>query len=265
MSFCKFANEFVSDKLVTIDNSFITDFMPNAPEGCLKVYLYGLSRCAGGEDNSIDDFVRTLNLSEEDVVSSFLYWQELGLVHVLNTTPIEVRYLPTKNASYLNKKFNKDKYKSFNVTAQEILSGRMITPNEYNEYYNLIESMNIEQDALIMMIQYCARLKGNNVNYSYIIAVAKNFAYQGIKTVELVEERLLEQEKNSSDIKLVLNALKIKRSANEVEYEKFLTWTKDYDFAVEVLVHIAKSITQGGFGMLEYKVNKCYELKLNSK
>lgn len=264
MSFCKFANEFVSDKLVTIDNSFITDFMPNAPEGCLKVYLYGLSRCAGGEDNSIDDFVRALNLSEEDVVSSFLYWQELGLVHVLNTTPIEVRYLPTKNASYLNKKFNKDKYKTFNVTAQEILSGRMITPNEYNEYYNLIESMNIEQDALVMIIQYCARLKGNNVNYSYIVAVAKNFAYQGIKTVELVEERLLEQEKNSSDIKLVLNALKIKRSANEVEYEKFLTWTKDYDFAVEVLVHIAKTITQGGFGMLEYKVNKCYELKLNS-
>ena len=75
MSFCKFANEFVSDKLITIDNSFITDFMPNAPEGCLKVYLYGLSRCVGGSENSIDDFVRALNLSEEDVVSSFLYWQ----------------------------------------------------------------------------------------------------------------------------------------------------------------------------------------------
>lgn len=264
MSFCKFANEFVADKFITIDNSFITDFMPNAPEGCLKVYLYGLSRCVNGDENSIDDFVRVLNLSEEDVVSSFLYWQDLGLVHVLNTAPIEVRYLPIKNASYLNKKFNKDKYKSFNVTAQEIISGRMITPNEYNEYYNLIESMHIEESALIMIIKYCVKLKGENVNYSYIVAVAKNFAYQGIKTAEFVEERLLEQEKNSSDIKLVLNALKIKRSANEVEYEKFITWTRDYDFAVEVLVHIAKTVTQGGFGMLEYKVNKCYDLKLNS-
>lgn len=264
MSFCKFANEFVADKFVTIDSSFITDFMPNAPSDCVKVYLYGLSRCTSGENNDIQDFCKVLNISEEDVVSSFLYWQELGLVHVLNTTPIEVRYLPTKNASYTYKKFNKDKYKSFNVTVQEIISGRMITPNEYNEYYNLIESMNIEQDALVMIIKYCVQLKGENVNYSYIVAVAKNFAYQGIKTAELVEERLLEQEKNSSDIKLVLKALKIKRPANEVEYEKFLTWINEYDFALEVIVHLAKSITQGGFSMLEYKVNKCYELKLNS-
>lgn len=264
MSFCKFANEFVSDKVVTIDNSFITDFMPNAPSDCVKIYLYGLSKCVSGGDNKIEDFCNVLNLAEEDVVSSFLYWQELGLVHVLNTTPIEVRYLPTKNASYTLKKYNKDKYKSFNVTVQEIISGRMITPNEYSEYYNLIESLNIEQDALIMIVQYCVKLKGNNVSYSYIVAVAKNFAYQGIKTVELVEQRLLEQEKNSSDIKLVLNALKIKRQANEVEYEKFLTWTKDYDFSVEVIVHLAKSVNQGGFSMLEYKVNKCFELKLNS-
>ena len=264
MSFCKFANEFVSDKVVTIDNSFITDFMPNAPSDCVKVYLFGLSKCVSGGDNSIADFCNTLNLSEEDIISSYLYWQELGLVHVLNTTPMEIRYLPTKNASYTLKKYNKDKYKSFNVTVQDIISGRMITPNEYSEYYNLIESLNIEQEALIMIVQYCVKLKGNNVSYSYIVAVAKNFAYQGIKTVELVEQRLLEQEKNSSDIKLVLNALKIKRQANEVEYEKFLTWTRDYDFEVEVIVHLAKSITQGGFSMLEYKVNKCYDLKLNS-
>ena len=265
MSFCKFANEFVAEKYTTIDNSFINEFMPNAPSDCVKVYLYGLYKCNSGTTNSIEDFCNTLNLSYDDVLSCFLYWQELGLVQVINVnTPFEVRYLPTKNASYTKKLFNKDKYKQFNIIVQDIISGRMVTPNEYNEYYNVIESMNVEQDAFIMMVKYCADLKGDAVSYNYILAVAKNFAYQGIKTVGLLEERLKEQEKNSSDIKLVLNALKIKRNANEVEYEKYLTWTKDYDFKVEVLVHLAKSIKSGGFNGLEYKVNKCYDLKLNS-
>lgn len=264
MSFCKFANEFISEKFTTIDNAFITEFMPTANAECIKVYLYGLSKCGSGLDNSIDDFCHALNLSEEDVVSSFLYWQELGLVHVLNTTPIEVRYLPIKNASYGLKKYNKDKYKSFNIVAQDIISGRMITPNEYNEYYTLIESMNMEEDALIMVMKYCVNRKGNAVPYSYIVAVAKNFCYQGIKTATLVEERFREQEKNDSDIKLVLNALKLRRSANEVEYEKFITWTSDYGFDVSVLVYLAKSLKQPSFSLLEYKVNKCYELKLNS-
>ena len=264
MSFCKFANEFITEKYTTIDNAFINEFMPNAPSDAVKVYLYGLYKCNNGADNSIEDFSVTLNLTCDDIISSFLYWQELGLVQVLNTTPIEVRYLPTKNASYTKKLYNKDKYKQFNITAQEIISGRLITPNEYNEYYNIIESLNVEQDALIMLIKYSVNLKGNAVNYNYIITVAKNFAYQGIKTVKAVEERLKEQEKNSSDVKLVLNALKIKRNANEIEYEKFLLWTKEYDFKVEVLVHLAKSVKAGGFSALENKVNKCYELKLNS-
>lgn len=264
MGFCKFANDFVAEKYTTIDNAFINEFMPNAPSDAVKVYLYGLYKCNNVAENSIDDFSATLNLSNDDIISSFLYWQELGLVQVLNTTPIEVRYLPTKNASYTKKLFNKDKYKQFNITAQEIISGRLITPNEYNEYYSLIESLNIEQDAFIMILKYCVNLKGDAVNYNYVITVAKNFAYQGIKTAQMLEERIKEQEKNSSDIKLILNALKIKRSANEIEYEKYLTWTRDYDFKVEVLVHLAKSIKSGGFNMLEYKVNKCYELKLNS-
>ena len=34
-----------------------------------------------------------------------------------------------------------------------------------------------------MMVKYCADLKGDAVSYNYILAVAKNFAYQGINSV----------------------------------------------------------------------------------
>ena len=175
MTFCKFSTEYTSNSFVQIENSFLSEFMPNAPENCVKVYLFGLYKCNNplALDNNIESFSQILNLSQEDIVSCFLYWQELGLVQLLGTTPLEVRYLPVKHGSVKLKKFNKDKYKAFNMKAQELIA-RMITPLEYQEYYYLIESMHIEPDALLMIIDYCVKQKGDTVGYSYILTVAKN-------------------------------------------------------------------------------------------
>ena len=42
MAFCEFSSEVVSSNAITVDNIFITEFLPSAPEKCVKVYLYGL-------------------------------------------------------------------------------------------------------------------------------------------------------------------------------------------------------------------------------
>ncbi len=265
MEFCKFANDFIAEKTVTVDNAFVKNFMPSASSECLKVYLYGLYKCNNLENNTIQDFCNHLNLNEDDVVSAFHYWQDQGLVQVLNTNPIEIRFLPVHNSNLIYKKFNKDKYKDFNATAQDIINGRMITPNEYSEYYNIIESLGMEPDALIMIIKYSANLKGTSVGYPYIVTVAKNWAYQGIKSVERVEERLCEQEKTSGDIKLILQALGRRSGATEDEYDQFLTWTKDFGFDIEVLVFLAKTTKNGGFNALDRKVNKFHALNMSSK
>ena len=40
MAFCEFSSEVVSKNFITLDNAFISDFMPGASENCVKVYLY---------------------------------------------------------------------------------------------------------------------------------------------------------------------------------------------------------------------------------
>ena len=93
MAFCKFSTKNQSNGEVLINSAFFVDYMPYAPESCTKVYLYGLQKCYSQDllANTIEDFCTTLNLSQEDVKSAFLYWQDQGLVKVLNISPIEVR------------------------------------------------------------------------------------------------------------------------------------------------------------------------------
>ncbi len=268
MAFCKFSSEFVSNNSIQLENKFINEFLPSAPENCVKVYLLGLYKCNNSEqsDNNVESFARILGLSEDDVISCFYYWQEVGIVQVINSNPLEVRYLPLKEGSVKLRRFNKDKYKAFNIKAQELLEGRMITPLEYQEYYYLIESLHLESDALLLIIKYCTDLKGNNVGYKYILTIAKNWAYEGLLTYADVEERLKEQEKNSSDVSLVLKALKISRKPTTEEYQMYLEWVNNLQIGHEIIMFLAKNYCNslGGFNKLNYYINKVYMHKLNS-
>lgn len=265
MAFCKFSNEVVNSTALTLNNNFITDYLPYAPDSCVKVYLLGLYRCQNADNynNTLEDFATTLSLSTEDVESAFLYWQEQGLVTVINVKPIEVRYLPVKRKNISLKKFNKDKYEDFNKEAQALIEGRMITPTEYAEYYTLMESMHMETTALIMIIKYCTTIKSPSVGYTYILTVAKNWAYEGILTAAAVEEKLHEHEQATGDIKEILKVLGINRNATFEEKQLYLKWTKDLDFTKDVLLFVAKmQKRKGGAEKLDKRLQKYYELKL---
>lgn len=264
MSFCEFSNEVISNNVTAIDNLFISDFLPNSNGDYVKVYLYGLYKCTTSKDNDIASFSKVLQMSEEDILSIFYYWQEVGLVTVINVEPVIIKYLPIKSALSKMKKYNVDKYTNFNIAVQELIGSKMLTPRELEEFYYLIENLKIDIDALLRIVEFAVALKGKNVSVSYIIAVAKNWIYDGVRTVEDVVERLETQERISGDVVTLLKALGIKRQASQEEYQMYLNWTKDLDMQLDLLIHIAKATKTKNFNKLNSLVNKCYSNRLLS-
>lgn len=265
MAFCEYSSEVISKNNITIDNLFITDFLPNASDNCLKVYLYGLYLCSTSRDNSLESFAKTLNMSGEDIVSIFYYWQEQGLVQVINIEPVQIRYLPIRNSIQKLKKYNVDKYTAFNISAQEIIGKKMLTPRELEEFYYLIENLKQEKEAVIKIIDYCVKQKGENVSVNYITTVAKNWAYDGVLTSADVDERIMDQERISGDIVLLMKAMGLKRQATIDEHQMYLTWTKDMEIDKSLIIHIAKKSKSKTFGKLSDSVMKCYNSKLDSE
>ena len=268
MSFCKFSSQSIISNKTEVDNIFINDFLPYAPENAVKVYLYGLYKCnsASSYDNTIESFSKVLKIPEDEILEIYEYWESEGLIQVLNTVPVEIRYMPIKNVVANTKKFNTSKYGNFNIKAQEIIEGRMISPNEYSEYYDTLETFHIEPEALLMIMKYCVNLKGANVGYNYILTVAKNWAYDNVRTVEDVEDRLISYEQYSDNVKLLLKAMGLKKVGGIEEKEMYLKWTRDLDFDFETIIGIVKLIKKPSmkmtFSYLDQRLLKYYEMKL---
>jgi len=265
MALCSFSSTLAMDNSTLVDNAFINEFLPAADEKSLKVYLYGLSLCSSpySRDNAIDSMANALGLTIDEIVDAFSYWQEMGIVQIITTDPIAVQFLPVRLHSGRGKTQVKEKYADFNKQAQSILSGRMIRPNEYNEYYNLIETYHFEPEALLMIISYCAKLKNNAINYPYILTVANSFEKDGIKTTSALEEKLLEQEQAVLPIGKLLTTLGIKREADLDERNLYLKWTKVFGFTEGTILDVAKSLKKrGGIHKLDELLSKYYEQKL---
>lgn len=264
MAFCKYSVDTLISNMTPVDNIFINNYLPYAKPKDVAVYIYGLYKCqdAGASDNTLEKFAAELHLSEKEVEDAFSYWQEQGLVQLINVIPFEVRYLPISNVLTNTKKYNAKKYENFNVQAQEILSGRMITPNEYREYYDIIERMHMEKEALLMIINYCTKIKGDNVGYAYITTIAKDWANQKITTAKQVEERLLQFEALRSGIENISKILGIKHLPTVEERELYQKWVLE-GFDDEVLTFVAKKVKKN-FESMDHALDKYYAQKLFS-
>lgn len=269
MAFCKYSSEFIASSKTEIDNIFINDYLPFAEPQFVVVYVYGLYLCKSSSfDNSLENFAKTLNMSQEDVIGAFEFWQEQGLVQLLSTDPVQVVFIPLKNVLNSNKLFKPDKYATFNAQAQDIFQGkRSITKHEYEEYYDFLERYHVEQEALLMIMQYCVNTKKQAVGYHYILTVAKNWAYEGITTTKAVEERLRQFEEKDPSILEIFEVLGIHRSPYIEERVLLNKWLSDYGFNLDVIIHICKSYKKKSrlnFEKLDCRLTKYFEMKLMS-
>ena len=270
MCLCKYSSSYIINDKTVVDNIFINNFLPDAPELCVKVYLMGLSKCANSvaPDNNLANFANVLNVTEDDVTNAFNYWQEQGVVQVINTNPMEVRFMPLNSSLGNIKKYKIGKYTDFNVQVQEILSKRMITPTEFSEYYNVIEKYHIQPEALVMIIKYCADLKGESVTYPYIITVAKNWEKEGVHTTEDVENKIQELGILDDKVMLVLNALGTKRKVQLEDVQMLNRWLGELDFDLNTIIAVAKRLqikkAKADITYLNNLLNKYYEMRLNS-
>ncbi|MFR5061842.1 MAG: DnaD domain protein [Christensenellales bacterium] len=264
--YAKLSKEITSEAKIQVDNAFFTDFMPFAPENYVKVYLYGLSLAYLADEtvNTIEEIAKRLNIDAAVVSEAFSYWANCGIVNVLSSSPASVEYLPINKNTLSLRKFSKTKYKDFNDQLHAMLPCRNILPNEYNEYYSIMEAMHIEPSAMLAVIAYSIRQKGEDVNYAYILAVARNLAHQGCLTYERVNEQLSEFDLYDKDLLAVLKSLGSKKSPTIDDKHLFKKWTKTMGFTLETVVQVAKSVKKGGMDRLDALMVKYYENRLFS-
>ena len=143
MAFTKFSKDLQNSNYTLVNNFFISNFMPDAKDNAVKVYLQGLYYISLNEDiNKIENFCADLKLTKEEVISCFKYWEEQGLVKISNLDDFEIIYLPIDVKTIKFKPIDEEKYGDFFILCQNLLE-RTLTPNEFKDYVTLIEKEKI--------------------------------------------------------------------------------------------------------------------------
>ncbi len=241
MPFISVSSDLANKSFTSVENKFITKYLPVLEPLAVKIYLFALYVYQSGLTSyTLADFSKQLNITEDEARNYFEYLEEFELVSLLSLSPFEVKILEADNLYGTPKKFKPEKYADFTKSVQNIIKGRMISTNEFREYFLLLEDYGFEQNALIMIINYCVNLKGDNIRLQYIKKVAKSFAEDGVTTAKKVDEKLSAYTSSTPALIRIFGAAGIKKQPDIDDDKLYKKWTIELGFDENAICAAAK-------------------------
>jgi DnaD/phage-associated family protein len=253
--------------VTVVSNIFIDQYMKDANDAQLKIYLYLLRVMGAGLCTSVSDIADQFNHTEKDVVRALKYWEKNRLLSLeyddgknisgirllsIAKTPIKdvhplasVVQLPAKNeappakADLSKPVYSLDQLKEFQnneETAQIIFVaeqyiGRPLSPSEINTILFFSDKLGFSEDLIDYLIQYCVGREKKD--FRYIEKVALSWAEAGITTPGQASKLAGKYDKIVYDI---MKALGKPGTPTKAEAGFATKWTKELGFAKEIIL-----------------------------
>lgn len=258
MSFCYYSKDLETSGKTVIDNLFLSNYLPDADGDAVKVYLYGLYMCQNSAEIDVNAFAAALELGVEEVKNYFKFWDEYGLLTIVATDPFSVAYNPVGSLSAKYRRYKPEKYEKFAKSLQNLFADKMISVSEYSAYFDLLENTPLHEDALLRIAKYCIDIKGGDISYRYVLAVAKDFIARGITTAELAEKELSGYVSNTKEISDIFTQLSVKKRPDVDDLKVYKKWTDKYGFDQELIIFICKNRKIKNFKKLDAVIDELY-------
>lgn len=256
--------------VTVVSNIFIDEYMKDANDAQLKIYLYLLRMMNAGLSTSVSDIADQFNHTEKDVVRALKYWEKnrlltleydeaknLSGIRLLNfarrsgkstgeVVPLApVVQLPAKSEALKEKPdFSKPSYsldqlkefKNREETAQilfvaEQYIGKPLSPSEIKTILFFTDRLGFSEDLIDYLIQYCVD-KGKK-DFRYIEKVALSWAEEGITTPKQAAEFAVKYDKTVYDI---MKALGKSGIPTKMEADFAIKWIKEYGFTSDIIL-----------------------------
>lgn len=252
-----------------VSNIFIDEYMKDANDAQLKIYIYLIRMMNANLSTSVSDIADKFNHTEKDVIRSLKYWEKnhiLSLeyddaksligIHLLDlnkSRDIEdspcspmvtlVTKPPVSSATESSDSFEKPSYslddlkafKSNEETSQllfivEQYVGKPLTPTEIKTIIFISDRLSFSVDLIDYLIEYCVG-RGKK-DFRYIEKVALSWAQDGITTPKQAEKYAYKYDKTVYEIMKLLGKT---NSPTNKEVDFINHWTKDFGFELDII------------------------------
>ena len=256
-----------------VENLFISEFMPGAPEGYVKVYLFGLMYAQNNRSLDTTRLARALGIDEDTITKAWDYWGERGLVNVQyneDFTEYSVEYLSQVDAMYgkhvkaappatteedIVSKVIDTEIKAIYRKYEE-LTGKMISSEDAWKIGDAIKTYDILPDVMSYAVDCCVGEDHPSINY--IIKTAVNWAKEGCRNLADVKEYLDAHSKRNQYYNLVFHEMGWNRLPSPGDREIMDRWFDELGCSIKEVLDACKASSGIREPSLKY-VNKVIE------
>lgn len=260
-----FKREIIKDfylRDTNVENIFINEYLTQAPGDYVKVYLFALMYADFDMHMNNETIAKHLGMDDEDVLKAWTYWEKMGIVRKHYEKPgdkfrYQVEFLNLKELAYGKKQKSQksgakvpDRLKSLMdddsikdmYSEIERITGRLFDGKEPAEILSWITDYNANPEMIVYAYSYCVKKK-NHSNHKYVAAIVKEWANQGLKSIDQIEDYLEETDNRHYLYKRVLRALGFLRNATEEEKRIMDTWFDQMGFSIDRVLDACKKTT----------------------
>ena len=227
----------VGEDSTSVSNIFIDEYMQDANDAQIKIYLYLLRMMKANLPTSVSALADKFNHTEKDVVRALKYWEKKGLISleydnsdtligihmeditsqkpvasrksepIMRTVPASkpestIKAKPNYTAAELSA-FKQSSAANIVFPAEQYFK-RPLTSTELMTLFYIKDELKFSDDLLDYLMQYC--VDNHKADFRYVEKVAINWTQQGIKTPK---QARVENFKHDHEIIEIMKARKI--------------------------------------------------------
>lgn len=259
MPFCSFDKDGALYDATPIENMFLLEYLPTAPDGYLRVYLYARMLCLHPElGEGLEDMARALHIDPEAVYDAMTYWERQGLVRRLTDRPPTYAILPVRGADAVNP-MDGDyyEYRDFNGNLQAIFGDNLLHPRQYEMANDWLNILGFTQDAVLKMVE--ERLRRSRSKrpdltrfFNKLNETAVEWADRGVRTAEDVARALETDGRVEKTAAAVMKQFSMHRQPTVDELKLVNKWLDDWSLSHEEVLSACAETTKSRAPTLAY-------------
>ncbi len=266
MAFSSFSKDFTKNSFTSVENQFITKYLPTANGDAVRIYLYGLYLCNCAQDFDATSAAKLLGVTLQQLLDYFNFWEECGLVQILSRDPLYVEYLPVSTAIGKPKPIRPEKYADFNRELFKNLqkAGKDIRPYEQQRILEFLENNPIEPQAFLLIVEYYVNKQGAKLTVAHLLNAANKLVREHKYTFEQVEAEYSDFNINQEELCKIFDLLGIFRKPRDADYELLSSWKKA-GMQSGAITACAKFLKKGSLNTLENLIKELFELNITTE
>ncbi|MBQ9890564.1 MAG: DnaD domain protein [Firmicutes bacterium] len=263
-----------------VENLFLSEYMPSAPENAVKVYLLALMHVQQGLPLDSAALAKKLRLSAEDVDAAWDHWYKAGLVRL---TKNSAQQGGGRNVELLNIRemvFGRRPEGAVSVPESapfalddaefsrllqsiESATGRLLEAREPEEVASWISEYGMAPEVILLGYKYCTQ-RGKSNRCRYVGAILKDWRAKGLVTADQVEDSLAASDRHYEYYRAVMKELGFHRSASEPEKRIMDSWFDKMGCSLDEVKDACRATTGIGNPNINY-VNSVLVSRYNEK